>query len=142
MNQANTEIDPRPPLKVVTVYDALDSGAQAMQLYRNLSDKFSREVELIIDLGQMERLGDAPMGDRLAKAAVEADVILIALLSGKEVSGVLRTWIEKWIEKKRGHESAMVFLCGKQGHLQISSPAHTYLREQASRVGMTFIPST
>lgn len=125
-----------PALKVLIVYENVEIGLQALQLYQRVGNRFGHQYYFQLNLWKFEALGVPSLGKQAANEATAADLVIVAINRNDKVPLELRVWMEKWIDQKIGQDSALVLLSKGIGG---STPILTYLRDIAKRGSMTFL---
>lgn len=129
-----------PPLKIVVAYESFESGLHAAQVYQHLVEMLDHDYAFEVDFWRFEVLKVPSIGEVGANKAAQADLILIAVEGNSMLPVDFQLWVEKWIEKKVGQDSALVLVARPTKE---SAPATVsllaYLRGVAARGAMTFI---
>jgi hypothetical protein len=74
------------------------------------------------------------------KAAVEADVILLAAEAAEQMPPGLYAWIDAWLPRRRQTGGTLVALLGIAGSpLRLAARVRTYLQAVARRAGLDFL---
>jgi len=81
------------------------------------------------------------IGELGANKAVQADLILVAVEGNSMLPVDFQLWVEKWVEKKVGQDSALVLVARPlhESSAHVSASILAYLRGVAARGAMTFI---
>lgn len=129
-----------PPMRVVIVYEDVDCGLRAMQLYERLTREYEREFSFQLDLWRWEILGMPAIGDLAAYAAAAADMVLMSITGRTELSPVIKSWVENWIPRKTESDGALVLLLDKPNdHSAYQASTVSYLRSAASGANVKFM---
>ncbi|MBI4664329.1 MAG: hypothetical protein HY735_36495 [Verrucomicrobia bacterium] len=133
-------VEPSRTLRILVAYDGFESGLRALQLYQRMSRNFDHEFFFDVDFWRFEILIRPSFGEEAALQAAQADIVIIAVDGTCSLPFEVQIWIEKWVRKKTGQQSAFVYLpanpCqGTQG----STYLRAYLRGVAVRGNMDFI---
>jgi hypothetical protein len=128
---------------VIVVYEDEASREQARGVCERLARSFWEEVEFEIDWWRFRYLADPEIGQAAARAAADADVVVVAAQAGHELPAPVRNWMEKWVTRRTGRESVLVALIGTKGGWAADRlPVCAYLRTVAQRAHMDFLAPT
>src|SRR6266576_1303862 len=133
--------EPKFPFDLVVTYEDEATRARAL----NLCDHLVRELRDDHDMRQswwkFSFLYDPRLLERATEAALTANMIIVSLNNGKELSFTARTWIEGWLGQKNGHDSALVALVDNAPSPRCADcPMLRYLNGVAHKAGMDFFP--
>src|SRR5258706_8991321 len=82
--------------RVVVIYEDLPSRDLAIQICDNLQHVFIRDMEFDFTWWRLKYLGDSEIARQAAQAAIDADLILLALRSVEDSSTQVIAWFEQW----------------------------------------------
>ena len=133
--------EPDPALKVFVAYEASEDGLHALRLYQGIIRKFDKEYRFDVDFRRFEVLDVPFLRTRAAMEAIEADLLIIAVDGRFPLTAEFQSWIDEWVEKKVGWDSALVLLTrhSRDRDNDGSASVREYLRNVALRGEMTFI---
>lgn len=126
--------------EVVVLYEDDFSRERARGVCERLIRSFWEQVEFEVSWWRFRYLTDADISQAAARAATQADIVIIAAQAGHELPAPIRNWMEKWITHRTAHESVLVALLGTaSGWAADRLPVCAYLRTVAQRAGMDFL---
>lgn len=126
--------------KVFIAYESFESGLKAVEVYQHLLRRFENDFSFDVDFWRFEALQVPSIEQRAAEQASKADMVVIAVDGVRRLAVEFQHWIETWIRKKVGQDSALVFLAKHPSEIEASSTYfRAYLRGVAVRGDMTFI---
>ena len=108
-------------------------------MIRELAD----ECDFSVELWNFQVLTVPEIGDSAAKAAAQADFVILSMHCKAQLSIQTRDWIERWSGLITDNKSALVALLDQPG-MNRGTVASTldYLRKLAERKGISFYTHT
>jgi len=133
-----SDLDANPTCNVVIAYEDFDAGKHARKTYDFLVATLGRECQFTNQMWQFDALGIPKLRERVAKDALQADIIIISSHGGDELAEPVKAWIESCLAEK-GNANALVALfdCPDEDSLK-TQRIRTYLADVAERGGMEF----
>lgn len=129
--------------EVVVLYEDELSRDRARGVCERLARSFWEQVEFEIGWWRFRYLADPDIGQADARAAAEADIVIVAAQASHALPAPVRNWLEKWVSHRAAHESVLVALIGTEGGWAADQlPVCAYLRTVAQRAGMDFLAPT
>lgn len=133
--------EPKFPFDLVVAYEDELTHGRAIALYNTLLNNLRDDHDVRYSWWKFHFLYDPALLDRAIDAAIEADMIIVALRDAKEPPWIARNWIEKWLKGKDGHDSALVALVeGTPSDRVEESLMFGYLNGVALQAEMNFFP--
>jgi len=129
--------------KILTVGEDFAAVMRAQELSRQLAVDLEPDFALSSDAWKFETLDNLRLGTEAAKAAAEADMIIIAASGEYELPAQVKNWFERWLPLKRKGVTALVAL--RDDHDQTfyeNSPLCAYLRWVARKWGLDFFSNS
>ena len=99
-----------PSLKVLMVYEDLDTGNRVMRVLDSLQHRCGNEVFFQTEMWKSDILGCPPMGRMAAEAALETDVIIVSAHGSAPLSDEVKAWFKMWIGNRKQHSATLVAL--------------------------------
>jgi hypothetical protein len=129
-------------LNLTMVYDRAISQFRAQHLCERVTRIVGLEALSVASWGIHELDRPAVLAQAL-QSALQADVIMVSLVSGASVPVPLGVWIDMWLPRRRNRLGALVAVIGAVDSPETSpSQAESYLRTVAARGGLDFVPMT
>ena len=129
------------PFDLVIAYEDEITRNRAIALYDNLAGNLNDDYDVRYSWWKFHFLYDPALLDRAINAAIDADMIIVALRDAKEPPWIARNWIEKWLAGKDGHDCALVALVEGTPSARIEDCAVLgYLNSVAHQAQMNFFP--
>ncbi|MBI3850668.1 MAG: hypothetical protein HY298_10415 [Verrucomicrobia bacterium] len=133
--------EPKFPFHLVVAYEDELTHGRAIALYDTLVKNLRDDHDMRYSWWKFHFLYDPALLDRAIAAAMEADMIIVALRDAKEPPWIARNWIEKWRAAKEGHDSALVALVeGTPSDRVEDCLMFGYLNGVALQAEMNFFP--
>jgi hypothetical protein len=124
-------------IKVIIVYDHLETAKRAEAIYERLSYSFHGSgFEFEQRLWRFDVLEDEGFCAEAARDAADADIVIVATHDDTELPKGVQNWLETSLE---GHTGAAALVALLQ---HASAPVTPYLQEVARRGGMDFFAQT
>jgi hypothetical protein len=136
---AGPDLNDRPQLNVVIIYEDIAAGKRAKHFYDRVIREFVDECNFSLELWNFQMLAVPEIGNSAAKAAAQADFVILSIHRKAQLSVQTRDWIERWSGLITDSESALVALLDQPG-MKRGTAASTldYLRKVADRKGISF----
>ncbi|MCL5099013.1 MAG: hypothetical protein M1608_16060 [Candidatus Omnitrophica bacterium] len=131
--------EPTARISALVVYDSELGQYEARQVYHRLVQRLKGLVEVRVQWCSAEQLAEVKVAEEASQAAVESEVIVLAVAGARELSHPIRSWLEQCALRKKGRESALVVLMENAGGVFSPAPRlESYLRNFAVQAGMAF----
>ena len=141
VTNANHTLDlaDRPIFSVVIIYEDSAAGKWAKHFYDRVIRELIDECDFSLELWGFQVLAVPEIGNSAAKAAAQADIVILSMHRKTQLSVQTRDWIERWSGLIGDDRSALVALLDQPG-MSRSTAASTldYLRKVADRKGISF----
>jgi hypothetical protein len=126
-----------PSLNVLILSEDDSARERVKEVYENLEQQFSKEFCFGSSWFDFEGLTDARTAGDAARAAVEADLILISANAHIEPPETVKRWVESWLDRKHPGECALGGLLNRPASEDGKGmPIQAYLTDVARRGGM------
>ena len=133
--------EPRLPFELVVAYEDEITRSRAIALYENLAGHLNNDHEVRYSWWKFHFLYDPALLKRAITAAIDADLIIVALRDAGEPPWIARNWIEKWLAGKGRRDGALVALVEGAPSIRFEDCAMLgYLNSVADRARMNFFP--
>jgi hypothetical protein len=128
-----------PASKVVLVYEDPIAQKRAMELWDRVSQLVGSEAARCSSWSLGE-LSHSHVLVKAAAAAIQAEVIVVALQAGGNLPPGLKAWVEAWLPFRRQQEGALMAILGLDPQPGASSDqVQSYLRAVARQRGLEFL---
>jgi hypothetical protein len=97
-NQQSDELDR--DLNVLTLFEDLDTGKRAKQIYDYLAEHLGSDFRLNHQVWNLNVLASPILRELAAKDASESDILIISLHGQRELSPEAKSWLELWIGQR------------------------------------------
>jgi hypothetical protein len=133
----------RPKFNVVIIYEDSAAGTRAKHFCDRVIRRLVDECDFSLQLWNFQVLAFPKIGNSAAKAAAQADIMILSMHRKSQLSVQTRDWIEKWTRLIADDRSALVALIDQPGMAR-GTVASTldYLRKIADRKGISFYTHT
>jgi hypothetical protein len=140
---AGPDLNDRPKFNVVIIYEDIAAGKRAKHFYDRVIRELVDECDFSLELWNFQVLAVPEIGNSAAKAAAQADFVIVSMYRKAQLSGQTRDWIERWSGLISDSKSALVALLDQPG-MKRGTAASTldYLRKVADRKGISFYTHT
>src|SRR5262245_66109435 len=91
-----SDLETNPAFNVLIAYDNFEAGKHAKTTYDFLVENLGQECEFANQMWKFDVLGIPKLGEMAAKDASDADIIIISSHAGRELSGQLQPWTQRW----------------------------------------------
>jgi hypothetical protein len=137
--QASSLWEPKYPFDLLVAYEDNTTRDRALRLYDHLAQQLLDDYDFQCTWWKLDHLRSSTLRDQASDAAAEANMIILSVREGLELSPNVRTWIESWIGKRDSRKSALVALVGgRNQHDPGASPVVHYLQRVARQGKMDF----
>ena len=140
---AGRDLGDRPEFNVAIIYEDGAAGKRAKHFYDRVIRELVDECDFSLELWNFQLLAIPEIGNSAAKAAAQADFVILSMHRKAQLSTQTRDWIERWSGLITDNKSALVALLGQPG-IRRGTIASTlgYLRKVADRKGISFYTHT
>ena len=137
------DVDDRPKFNVAIIYEDSAAGKRAKHFYDRVIRELVDECDFSLELWNFQVLAFPEIGSSAAKAAAQADIVILSMHRKAQLSVQTRDWIERWSGLITENKSALVALLDQPG-MNRGTVASTldYLRKVADRKGISFYTHT
>lgn len=138
LDQSSCELENRPTLNVVIVYEDFTAGKHAKETYDYLVHQLGHDFEFYNQMWKFDVLGIPKMREMAVKDAAASDLIIVSTHGVGELPAEVRIWVDEWAANK-GHARALVTLVDRPKDLFAEDASiRTYLQAAARRAGVAF----
>jgi len=132
-------LDDRPKFNVAIIYEDSAAGKRAKHFYDQVIRELVDECDFSLELWNFQVLAVPEIGNSAAKAAAQADFVILSMHRKAQLSVQTRDWIERWSGLITDNKPALVVLLDQRG-MKRGTVASTldYLRKVADRKGISF----
>ena len=124
--------------KVVLVHQDLAAQKHAMGFWDRVTQLVGNEAAACASWS-VAQLSQPQVFDQAVAAAVQAEVIVVAVQSANTLAPALRAWIDSWRGLRRRREGALIAVLGLPAHPGASSDCvQEHLHATARKGGMDF----
>src|ERR1700686_5740537 len=137
------DVDDRPKFNVAIIYEDGAAGMRAKHFYDRVIRELVDECDFSLELWSFQVLAVPQIGNWAAKAAAQADFVILSMHREAQLSTQTRDWIERWSGLITDNKSALVALLDQPG-IRRGTMASTlgYLLRPADRKGIKFYTHT
>jgi len=137
------DVDDRSKFNVAIIYEDGAAGKRAKHFYDRVIRELVDECDFSLELWSFQVLAVPEIGNSAAKAAAQADFVILSMHRKAQLSTQTRDWIERWSGLITDNKSALVALLDQPG-IRRGTIASTlgYLRKVADRKGISFYTHT
>ena len=142
--QARGTFDPddKPKFSVVMIYEDAITGRRGKLFYEKLVHELGSECDFSLDIWNFEVLAVPEIGDLAARAAAQAELVILSSHGKAELPPGIRGWIERWPELITYSDPALVALLDEPKTRRGAASTLAYLRSVADRNGIDFFMHT
>src|SRR5258705_6226153 len=119
-------------VKVVIVYDHLETAKRAEEIYERLAERLGHNFEFELRLWRFDVLDDEGFRAEAARDTADADIVIVATYTDAELPPGVQNWLESSLQHRTAG-AALVALLQHSG-----APVTPYLQDVARRSGMDF----
>ena len=137
------DVDDRSKFNVAIIYEDEAAGKRAKHFYDRVIRELVDVCDFSLELWSFQVLAVPEIGNSAAKAAAQADFVILSMHRKAQLSVQTRDWIERWSELITDNKPALVVLLDQRG-MKRGTVASTldYLRKVADRKGISFYTHT
>jgi hypothetical protein len=132
------EPDDLPKFSVVMIYEDGITGRRGKLFYEKLLHELGAECDFSLDIWNFGVLAVPEIGDLAARAAAQAEAVILSCHGGAELPPEIRDWIGRWPELIRYNDPALIVLLDEPQTRRGESSTSAYLRRLADRNGIDF----
>jgi len=127
----------KPALRIFVAYDSQLSRDRAGQIEEELGRRLGRSFTFSISAWKLKSLWHPKMLRMATETAVNAEIIVFSLLSGRDMPQAVKNWLEKGLVNTPGNRVCLLALLETGGALMpLLSPAEVYLSNLSSKIGV------
>jgi hypothetical protein len=135
-------VEPSAPFKVLVVYEEFVSHQKAMEVCTLLARQLTT-LDFQCVSWSFEQLSRPGIAEEAARAAADADVIVIATNNSRDLPMSAKAWNERWLAKDRTRQATLIGIVGTpDGREAEASPVGGYLAALAADGGVQFYSCT
>src|SRR5260370_26246879 len=137
------DLDDRPKFNVAIIYEDSAAGKRAKHFYDRVIRELVDECDFSLELWNFQVLAVPEVGNSAAKAAAQADFVILSMHRQAQLAVQTRDWIERWSGLITDNKSALVALLDQSG-MKRGTVASTldYLRKVDDRKRISFYTHT
>jgi len=118
------DLDERPKFNVAIIYEDGAAGKRAKHFYDRVIRALVDECDFSLELWNFRVLAVPEIGNSAAKAAAQADFVIVSMHRKAQLSVQTRDWIERWSGFITDNKSALVALLDQRGMKRAQSHPH------------------
>ena len=122
------------PVRVVILYENLETGKHARRTYDYLVESLNGVCEFQVQLWKFNLLNDSHLRLLATQDAAEAEIVMVSAQGEIELPLEVQTWFDLWLGA-RDHPIALV---GLFSHPERAAPVRDYLEAVARNKGVEF----
>ena len=128
---------------VVVVFEDAATRGQAVEVCDRFVQRFWTDCELGVSWWSWDMLEQPAQAQEAIQKAAEADLLIFAVRSERNLPTPLQEWIETWLAMRGERDGALISLFGKEAETgETLAEKHGYLRQVAHRGGMDYLTET
>jgi len=135
-NQQNDETDRT--LNVLTLFEDLDTGRRAKQIYDYLEKHLASDFKLNHQVWNLNVLAAPMLRELAAKDASESDILVISLHGQRELSAEAKSWLELWVGQRSAPIGLVALFDPEQRNSETALETRRYLESVATTGRMDF----
>jgi hypothetical protein len=135
-NQHSDETDQA--LNVLTLFEDLDTGRRAKQIYDYLEKHLGSDFKLNHQVWNLNVLAAPMLRELAAKDASESDILIISLHGQRELSAEARSWLELWVGQRSAPIGLVALFDPEQRNSETAIETRRYLEAIAQTGRMDF----
>jgi hypothetical protein len=125
---------------VLVVYETPAVRELAVRFCDQLSERHRSRARLEITWWSFAFLNQPVMATDAGRRALEAELVVFAMLAAGDFPGEIKLWIEQWLARRHEREGAMIGLTERESRPgEIASLKEIYLRHVAHSAGMDYL---
>ena len=137
------EMGDRPTFYVVIIYEDSGAGRRAKHFYDRIIKRLEDECDFSLELWSFQALALPGIGNAAARAAAQADFVILSMHGKSELSVETRDWIVSWSGLIANGKLALVALLDSRGTGRVSVASTLgYLRKVAEQKNINFYAHT
>ena len=142
-SEAGFDLDGGPKFNVTIIYEDSAAGRRAKHFYDKVIWELLSECDFNLELWSFQVLGIRQIGKSAARAAAQADLVILSMHGNTELPTQARNWIERWSRLVVDNKPALVVLLDQtQAKSAKVDSTLRYLGNVAHRNGISFYPHT
>ena len=107
------DLGDRPKFKVAIICEDSAAGKRAKHFYDRVIRELVDECDFSLELWNFQVLAVPGIGNSAAKAAAQADLVILSMHRKAQLSVQTRDWIERWSGLITDNKPALVVLLGR-----------------------------
>lgn len=129
----------KPHVQMLVLYDRRHARQRAFELYERIAQQLGPDYVMHAQGLSFELLGDSKTRKTAADYASDAELVVIAACSDRELPREVRSCLELWFDERRGGKQALIaLLCTPVLAEAVNSPLYTCLHEAARDAQVDF----
>ena len=121
---------------IVVIYEDAATRDRAVHLCNALAHRFSEELDFEFTWWRFKFLSEPEIARQAARAALEADLIVVSVHHEADLPLEVKAWFERWLSDQQPTEGALVVLHAPQEPVVPDQ----YLRLVALRANLDYLP--
>ena len=109
------DLDDKPKFSVAIIYEDSVAGKRAKHFYDRVIRELVDECDFSLELWSFQVIAVPEIGNSAAKAAAQADLVILSMHRKAQLSAQTRDWIERWSGLVTDNKSALVALLDQPG---------------------------
>lgn len=128
------------PLNIVVVFADTLLAKKSAQIYNELIEQFAPDSVFNASWWKFDRLLQPELFDVASRAAIEADIVIVAAHADEDLPEVVKGWIDMSLCKATKRDRLLIALLGvSTDRRPVDSAANQYLRTAAQEAGMEYL---
>jgi hypothetical protein len=111
--EAGARWDSRTPFNLLVAYEDQSTRDRALHLSQRLAQQLGEDYDFHCSWWKFEHLANATLHEQAAKAAVEANMIVLSLHARPIMSALQSRWIDAWTPRRKSVKGALVALVAR-----------------------------
>ena len=129
----------KPHVQMLLIYDDVQTGQQALDLYKRLVRQLGSDYVLHAQGLSFESLHDPQTRQWAAQQAVDADMIAVSARAERQLPAELTRYLELWLDQRTETPQALIaLLCTSAAERATESPLYVFLRRAAEDANIEF----
>lgn len=138
-NQDNTVGQPGAAWHVFVGYDDPQAQQRASEVCNFLTQHFGDEFEFVVNLCDLNCLGEAEQRRTAVEQAATARILVFATSARQSPATPVMQWMEDLCTKRHAREGALVGLVCRNAPDELRDAIETQLRQLAHRAGLDYL---
>jgi hypothetical protein len=135
--QDETEQGVCPPMSVAVAYEDSTSRQHAIHLSDHMVHQYWEDLDIEFSWWKLAYLKDQEVLKAATQATAEADVVVLSLRAGFELTPMINGWIERWVKARAPKPGALVGLLeAHTARPEATRGLKNWLKEIAQLAGM------